>query len=184
MQIFIGLKACIMLTGFDVSTLGLNCLLFFLHFHAPKLMWNRSQFFTKTPNISHSSWLLSGQVEITPESRGDSAHSTPCSERVWLEPSTWLGSDKSGHKVALLPFLNCLQGQRPDLHVNSATASLFGIPETVQNNKNRPNEKIKSAPRCIQNNTHSQMLTAPWPKIFPEYCMYKAAWLEKNQLGF
>lgn len=164
MRIFIGLKLCsIMLTGFDVSTSGLNCLYFPHTFMLPKSCEIRANSLPKHQSFQ----ILSGLVAITPESRGASAHSTPCSEPVWLEPSTWLGSDKSGHKVALLPFLNCLQGLSPDLHVNCATTSLFGIPETVQNNLKRPGEKIKSVPRCIQNTRHSQILTVSCFKFSP-----------------
>lgn len=157
-----------MFTGFDVSTLGLNCLFFFPpHFHAPKLIWSSRQFSTKTAIISDSSQILSG---LTPESRGDSAHGIPCSECVWLEARTWLSSDKSGHKVALLPFLSCLQGQSPDLHVNSATTSLFGIPETGQNNKKKTQWENQV---CTE--MHSEYYTQPNPD-----CVYKVAWLKKN----
>lgn len=118
-------------------------------------------------SISHPSHTHSDQVEITPQSRGNSSERSLL--KMHLTRNIRLGSDKSGHKVALFPFVNYLQGQSPDPHVSSDTTLLQTscLVFQKQQHHHQQKEKIMAVPSGIQNTTQRQILTLSPASNFP-----------------
>lgn len=137
-------------------------------FDATKLMQSRSQIITLTlkhfTSISYP--FRSSRNNSTKQGKHSSERSLL---KMHLTRNIRLGSDKSGHKVALFPFVNYLQGQSPDPHVSSDTTLLQTscLVFQKQQQQHQQKEKIMAVPSGIQNTTQKQILTLSPASNFP-----------------